>query len=86
MRGNTLRTSEKYHCNATRVCQLSFYKKRWNKLCSSSIQDPDPPCRDWERAFRDAVRDIRAVQHGITIVRIYYRDFGDLRMRGARSR
>jgi hypothetical protein len=55
---------------------VGFSMKRWIGLCSPNIQDPDPPCRDWVRAFRDAVRDIRAAQHGIKLVRIYYRDFG----------
>ena len=55
---------------------LGFNKDRWIQLCSPSIQDPDPPCRDWMRAFRDAVRDIRLADHGVPLVRIYYRDFG----------
>lgn len=55
---------------------LGFDKDRWIQLCSPSIQDPDPPCRDWMRAFRDAVRDIRLADHGVPLVRIYYRDFG----------
>ena len=74
---------ERQHFTEERKISLQCYeppgfdKERWIQLCSSSIQDPDPPCRDWERAFRDAVRDIRAVQHGIKLVRIYYQDFGE---------
>ena len=72
---------ERQHFTEERMISLrcdepvGFDKERWIQLCSSSIQDPDPPCRDWERAFRDAVRDTRAAQHGIKLVRIYYRDF-----------
>ena len=56
---------------------VGFSVERWIGLCSPSRQDADPPCRDWQRAFRDAIRDIRAVQQGIGLVRIYYRDFDE---------
>jgi hypothetical protein len=55
---------------------LGFDRDRWIRLCSPMIQDSEPPCRDWTRAFRDAVRDIRLARHGSPLVRIYYRDFG----------
>src|SRR5580704_9098219 len=60
---------------AVKAIILGFNKDRWIQLCSPSIQDPDPPCRDWMRAFRDAVRDIRLADHGVPLARIYYRDF-----------
>jgi hypothetical protein len=58
-----------------RGLEVAFDRERWAQLCSPKIQDPDPPCRDWRRAFRDAVRDIRATQQGLRLVRIYEDDF-----------
>lgn len=54
---------------------VGFDTLRWRNLCSPRINDPDPPCRDWERAFRDTVRDIRSPRHGVRLIRIYYKDF-----------
>lgn len=52
-----------------------FDLNRWMALCSPRIIDAFPPCRDWERAYRDAVRDLRARANGMPLVRLYYRDF-----------
>jgi hypothetical protein len=46
----------------------------WAARCAKNVQDPDPPCRDWVRAFRDTVRDFRARAHGVCLMRLYYRD------------
>lgn len=56
---------------------LHFDHHRWVSLCSPTIQDTDPPCRDWIRAFRDSVRDIRTAENGIKLFRVCYSDFSD---------
>jgi hypothetical protein len=74
---------ERQHFTAELSLTLEFYDtklfpfavQRWSKLCSDSIIDSAPPCRDWQRAFRDTVRDFRALSNGIKLIRIYYRDF-----------
>ncbi|PCH75207.1 MAG: hypothetical protein COC12_01645 [Rhodobacteraceae bacterium] len=47
---------------------LEFSVDDWVGRCGNR-NDADPPCRDWQRAFRDAVRDIRASQNGVRIFR-----------------
>lgn len=51
--------------------------QRWRDLCSPKIQDADPPCRDWRRAYRDGIRDVRAAKHGVKLLRLYYKDYRD---------
>jgi hypothetical protein len=55
--------------------QCHFSVKDWQGYCSNSIVDPDPICRDWQRAFRDAVRDIRASKHGVKLLRVHYKNY-----------
>jgi len=54
---------------------FSYDIERWKKLCEMKKNDSDPPCRDWKRAFRDAVRDIRARENGLPLIRLYEKDF-----------
>lgn len=54
---------------------FSYDIERWKKLCEMKKNDSDPPCRDWQRAFRDAVRDIRARENGISLIRLCVKDF-----------
>lgn len=54
---------------------VAFDIERWISLCSKTIIDADPPCRDWMRAYRDAIRDVRSVHNGVRLARIYYKDF-----------
>ena len=70
---------ERQHFTLERQITLNLYTgrypfdvKRWKSLlsCSASIVDPDPPCRDWQRAYRDAIRDFRARAQGIKLKRI----------------
>jgi hypothetical protein len=77
---------ERQHFTKERRLTLEFYDlgnypfdvDRWSSLCSDKIIDPDPPCRDWQRAFRDTVRDFRAREHGVRLIQLYYRDFDAL--------
>jgi hypothetical protein len=78
-----LEFDERQHFTDERRCTLELYDfipdgfdlNRWIALCSPRIIDAFPPCRDWERAYRDAVRDLRARANGMPLVRLYYRDF-----------
>jgi hypothetical protein len=73
---------ERQHFTAERASTFNYYDglechydiNRWRDLCSPTIKDSDPPCRDWQRAFRDAVRDIRAANHDVKLIRVYYLD------------
>lgn len=75
---------ERQHFTAERAVSLRLYGskarfnydiERWIAECDRiQAKDPDPPCRDWERAFRDSVRDIRATEQGISLLRIHYAD------------
>lgn len=56
---------------------FSYDVSRWKELCSMGKNDPDPPCRDWQRAFRDAVRDLRAHKNGLPLLRLYVNDFNE---------
>lgn len=82
--GVAIEFDEKQHFTAERGVTLDFYKpnefsftKRWKDLCNPSIRDPDMknPARDWQRAFKDAVRDLRSREECIPLLRIYYKDF-----------
>lgn len=74
---------ERQHFTDERRCTLELYDSvpegfdlnRWMTLCSPRILDAFPPCRDWERAYRDTVRDLRAQANGLPLIRLYYRDF-----------
>jgi hypothetical protein len=46
----------------------------WRNRCTPKIYDIDPPGRDWQRAFRDAVRDLRCRANGLRLVRVHYQD------------
>ena len=55
---------------------FSYDIQNWQKLClKHKKRDSDPPCRDWIRAFRDAVRDLRARNEGLPLIRLYVKDF-----------
>lgn len=73
---------ERQHFTAEREVTFNYYGSfdfhfdldRWRLMCSARIRDPDPPCRDWERAFRDAVRDVRTAKAGVKLLRVSYKD------------
>jgi hypothetical protein len=80
--GVAIEFDERQHFTKERRLTLNFYAtdfpfdvERWKLLCSDRIVDPVPPCRDWQRAFRDTIRDFRAKAHGVKLLRIYYQDF-----------
>jgi len=50
---------------------------RWKRLCSQNTYDPDPPGRDWQRAYRDSIRDLQCQVNGIPLLRIHHRDVVD---------
>lgn len=54
---------------------FSFDVLRWTALCDMKRNDGDPPERDWQRAFRDSVRDLRARDQGIPLIRLFVKDF-----------
>jgi hypothetical protein len=79
--GIAIEFDERQHFTRERRISLGLYKgtfpfdtERWLKLCSDGVADPDPPCRDWQRAFRDSVRDIRSRAAGLPLLRVYHRD------------
>jgi len=48
----------------------------WKKLCDNyQKKDSDPLTRDWKRAFRDAVRDLRAKEHNFPLIRLFIKDY-----------
>lgn len=73
---------ERQHFTAERAASLRRYGDRvrthfdtgeWIRKCDAiSANDPDPIHRDWQRAYRDAIRDIRAAEHGVRLFRIAY--------------
>jgi hypothetical protein len=75
---------ERQHFSLERRFSLSCYGtlkvpfdlQRWTDYCAAHhAVDTDPPCRDWMRAYRDSVRDIRSAENGLTLQRVYFRDF-----------
>jgi len=54
-----------------------FDVSRWIELCSMGRYDQDPPCRDWQRAFRDAIRDLRARENKLPLLRLYSIEFDE---------
>jgi hypothetical protein len=73
---------ERQHFSEERGVSLDVYPdstfpfdlKRWRADCTPTIYDTDGPGRDWQRAFRDAVRDLRCRAHGLRLVRLHYLD------------
>ena len=73
---------ERQHFTAERAVSLECYGGRlhtgfdtslWIEKCRTiRAVDPDPIWRDWQRAYRDAVRDIRADANGVKLVRYAY--------------
>ncbi len=56
--------------------QFHYDINRWQELCiKHDRKDADPPERDWQRAYRDTIRDLRAKEHGIRLIRLYVNDF-----------
>lgn len=52
---------------------VHFDLQGWIGRCHAiNATDPDPIWRDWQRSYRDAVRDIRAAQHGVRLLRIAF--------------
>jgi|GEM_PF-6160309 len=57
--------------------QVAYDKDRWFRLCKERKRnDSDPPERDWQRAYRDTIRDLRAKEYGVTLIRLYQGDYG----------
>lgn len=75
---------ERQHFTLERAVSLNAYEEEvktyydingWIKKCDEiQAVDVDPVWRDWQRAYRDAVRDIRADVNGIRLVRYAYDD------------
>lgn len=65
---------------------FSFDVNRWEKLCEMKKKDADPPERDWQRAFRDAVRDLRAREHGVPLIRLFVKDFDGEKLKDPKVR
>lgn len=50
----------------------------WKQMCQEHRRkDPDPLSRDWQRAFRDTVRDLRSKEHNIPLIRLFIRDYNE---------
>lgn len=70
---------ERQHFSLERAVSLAVYKGRvpmsfdvaeWMGRCQAvKAVDTDPIWRDWQRAYRDAIRDVRAARHGVRLVR-----------------
>lgn len=78
--GVAIEFDERQHFTEERAVTLDFlegfsFQPRWKSLCSPKIIDPAPPCRDWIRAFRDFVRDVRSSANSQTLLRVYYKDW-----------
>lgn len=57
------------------LVQTAFDATKWIQKCSETrAVDADPIWRDWQRAWRDAVRDIRAAEYGVRLGRYAYDD------------
>jgi very-short-patch-repair endonuclease len=55
---------------------LGFARKKWLEACRTiRARDDEPPYRDEQRAFYDALRDLLAVRNGFTLVRIKHGDW-----------
>ena len=57
--------------------EFPFDVMRWREQCTPDIYDPLPPGRDWQRAYRDAVRDLRCRTNGLRLLRFHYLDHPD---------
>lgn len=75
---------ELQHFTEERKITFDFYNEnkfnydisRWKTLCSKyNKKDSDPLTRDWKRAFRDSIRDLRANENGIPLLRLFIKDF-----------
>lgn len=71
---------EKQHFTLERAITYQYYEdedflydiSKWKKLCENlKKRDSDPLTRDWKRAFRDSVRDLRAKAKGVPLIRLY---------------
>lgn len=75
---------ERQHFTAERRVALEAYPKslkqndwyvQWCEMAEKTgANDSDPPSRDWQRAFRDSIRDLRAQAHGVLLLRAYYEE------------
>jgi len=60
----------------------SFDVSGWIEHCSAiQINDADPPERDWQRAYRDTIRDIRSLQNSVPLLRLFVNDFDKDRLK-----
>ncbi len=75
---------ELQHFTEERKITFDFYNEknfnyditRWKTLCNKyNKKDSDPLTRDWKRAFRDSIRDLRANENGIPLLRLFIKDF-----------
>jgi hypothetical protein len=81
--GMAIEYDERQHFTEERSVALQSYPDAdfpfsladWKSRCSPAIQDPDPPYRDWQRAYRDSIRDLRARRHGVKLLRIAHGDY-----------
>lgn len=70
---------ERQHFSVERAVSLACYGKKvktsfsvreWIDRCNKiQAVDADPIWRDWQRAYRDAIRDVRAAEHGVKLIR-----------------
>lgn len=77
---------ENQHFTIERGITFDFYKKEnfifdiseWKNRCFKlKKKDSDPLTRDWKRAFRDAIRDIRARENKLPLLRLYIKNADD---------
>jgi hypothetical protein len=55
-----------------------FDLSKWKMLCDKlNKKDSDPLTRDWKRAFRDSIRDLRARDNNVPLLRLYIEDFNN---------
>lgn len=55
---------------------LNYDRELWKARCERlNMHDNNPPCRDEQRAFRDAIRDIASFRNGYKLVRIYHGEY-----------
>jgi len=74
---------ENQHFTLERGITFDFYKndeflfdiQEWKDRCLKlKKKDSDPLSRDWRRAFRDAIRDLRARDNNLPLLRLYIKN------------
>lgn len=75
---------ERQHFTYERWLTLNLYPNEdfcydistWRDLCFRyQIKDKDPLTRDWKRAFRDTIRDLRARENNIPLIRLLVNNY-----------